>query len=77
MESLPSVQDYCKNGLFPSQGCAGKKFCSPLFVQAAKFDLVGFIWRSTAAMLKSLIGDVDFGIEPLNWPKAATMMRYL
>ncbi|MQB43256.1 hypothetical protein DXT94_15115 [Rhizobium sp. ICMP 5592] len=39
MESLPSVQHYCKNGLFPSQGSIGKKFCSMLLVRAAKFHL--------------------------------------
>ncbi|HEY0122915.1 MAG TPA: hypothetical protein VGC14_14380 [Rhizobium sp.] len=41
MESLPSVQHYCKNGLFSSQGSVGKKFCSTLLVRAAKFDLDG------------------------------------
>jgi hypothetical protein len=41
--NLPSVRNYCKNGLFPSQGGIGKKFCSLLFVRAAKFHLPAFI----------------------------------
>ncbi|PST63415.1 hypothetical protein C9E91_08545 [Rhizobium sp. SEMIA4064] len=77
MESLPSVRDYCKNGLFPSQGGIGKKFCSSLFVRAAKFDLATSLAAIFDPVRVSPIGDIVFHIGPLIRPKAATMMRYL
>ncbi|MBB4570661.1 hypothetical protein [Rhizobium leucaenae] len=76
MESLPSVQDYCKNGLFPSQGGIGKKFCSTLLFQAAKFNL-GHETHPQSAMKAPFVRFVcaDFDHAALPWPKAATMMR--
>jgi hypothetical protein len=74
--NLPSVRNYCKNGLFPSQGGIGKKFCSLLSIRLAKFDLAGVSTSLFHPSRRSPIGDIVFPMTPSVWPKAATMMRY-
>ncbi|GES45603.1 hypothetical protein RsS62_48550 [Rhizobium dioscoreae] len=74
--NLPSVRNYCKNGLFPSQGGIGKKFCSLLLLCLAKFDLAGLLASLFHPSPQSPIGDIVFPMKPSVWPKAATMMRY-